>query len=135
MTLPISTRQSVQKLRDRDFDEPQANAIVEVAEEVARDADEAIAEVAEAADTALKEATGDLVTKEYMSAEMRAFESRVDVRLTEIRSELREFRIETGAMEARMRGEMYRGQNRLMALTFVMATTIALIAIGIVEFM
>ena len=37
MTLPISTRQSVQKLRERNFDEPQANAIVEVIEDATRD--------------------------------------------------------------------------------------------------
>ena len=66
MTLPISTRQSVQKLRERNFDEPQANAIVEVVED----------------------ATRDLVTKEHFLAEMRAFEARMDARFEKQRAEL-----------------------------------------------
>ena len=52
MTIMFNPREAVQKLRDRNFDEPQANAIVEVAEDVAQ-----------AADTALDEATSALATK------------------------------------------------------------------------
>ena len=97
-----------------DFTEPQADAIVEVA----RDADEA-----------LPEATGELVTKEYL-----------DARFGEFRAEMREFRAEMRAFEERMRAEfekqraeMYHGQNRLLIRTFGLATTIAAIAIAVVR--
>ena len=55
MTLPFSSRQSVRKLRDSDFSEPQANAIVEVVED----------------------ATGQLVTKEHFDS--RDLATRSDV--------------------------------------------------------
>ena len=48
MTLPFSSRQSVRKLRDGDFSEPQADAIVEVVED----------------------APGELLTKDYFRAEL-----------------------------------------------------------------
>ena len=62
-----------------------------------------------------KEATGDLATKEYL-----------DARLGEFRAEMR-------AEFEKQRAEMYHGQNRLMILTFGMATALALIAIGVVQ--
>lgn len=124
----LNPRQSARKLRDSGLDEPQADAIVEVAEEVADAADEAIAEAATAADTALKEATGDLVTKEYLDARLGEFRA-------EMRAEFEKQRAEMRTQLADIRTEMYRGQNRLMVITFGMATTIALIAIAVVEFM
>ena len=104
-------RQSARNLRETGLDEPVADAIVEVAEEVARDADEA-----------LKEATGELVTKEYL-----------DARLGEFRAEMRAFEERMRAEFEKQRAEMYHGQNRLMILTFGMATALALIAIGVVQ--
>ena len=48
MTLPFSSRQAVRKLREGDFTEPQADAVVEVVED----------------------ATKELVTKDYLRAEL-----------------------------------------------------------------
>ena len=83
MTLPISTRQSVQKLRDRNFDEPQANAIVEV----------------------IEDATRELVTKEHfetrLRAELRALEARMEARFVALEERQRS---ETQALRA----ELYR---------------------------
>ena len=72
----FNPRQAVRKLRDRNFDEPQANAIVEVAEEVAQ-----------AADQALDEATTTLVTKDY-------FDSRLRAEFAELRIEMQKQRAE-----------------------------------------
>ena len=102
----FNPREAVQKLRDRSFDEPQANAIVEVAEEVAQ-----------AADTALGEATDDLVTKEYFDARMRA-------EFAELRVEMQK----QGAETDRLRAEMYRaifGLGGFIALVATVALAVA----------
>ena len=86
MTLPISTRRSVQKLRERNFDEPQANAIVEVIEDATR-------ELVTKADLT--------VTKDYFLAEMRAFEARMEARFVALEERQR------SQMQA-LRAELYR---------------------------
>ena len=97
---------AVRKLRDNGVPEPAAEATVEVVQEAA------------------EAATSELATKADLAA-LRA----------EMRAEFEKQRAEMRAEFEKQRGEMYRGQNRLMIITFGMATTIALIAIGIVEFM
>ena len=109
----FNPREAVRKLRDRNFDEPQANAIVEVAEDVAQ-----------AADTALDEATSDLATREYFDTRLEAFEARMRAEFAELRVEMQK----QGAETDRLRAEMYRaifGLGGFIALVATVALAVA----------
>ena len=99
MTLPISTRQSVQKLRDRNFDEPQANAIVEVIEDATR-------ELVTKADLT--------VTEEHFDSRLATFEARMDARFEA-------FEARMDARFEKQRAEFYRAFAGLAGLIITVA--------------